>query len=50
MEIAGIKEMLTYLVANLVDEPEAIQVNVLENGNNITLHIIKVEIKFIVRT
>ena len=40
MEITGIKEMLTYLVANLVDDPEAIQVNVLENGNTITLQII----------
>ncbi len=39
MEITGIKEMLTYLVANLVDEPEAIQVNVLENGNTITLQL-----------
>ena len=39
MEITGIKEMLTYLVTNLVDEPEAIQVNVLENGNTITLQL-----------
>ena len=39
MEITGIKEMLTYLVANLVDDPEAIQVNVLENGNTITLQL-----------
>ena len=39
MEITGIKEMLTYLVANLVDDPDAIQVNVLENGNTITLQL-----------
>ena len=39
MEITGIKEMLTYLVANLVDDPAAIQVNVLENGNTITLQL-----------
>ena len=39
MEITGIKEMLTYLVANLVDDPDSIQVNVLENGNTITLQL-----------
>ena len=35
MEIASITEMLTYLVGNLVEKPEEIQVNVLENGNTV---------------
>ena len=39
MEIAGINEMLTYIVGNLVENPEEIQVNVLENGNSITLQL-----------
>ena len=39
MEIAGINEMLTYIVGNLVEKPEEIQVNVLENGNSITLQL-----------
>ena len=39
MEIASITEMLTYLVGNLVEKPEEIQVNVLENGNSITLQL-----------
>lgn len=39
MEIAGIKEMLTYIVGNLVEKPEEIQINVLENGNAITLQL-----------
>ena len=39
MEIAGINEMLTYIVGNLVENPEAIQVNVLENGKSITLQL-----------
>ena len=37
MDITGIKEMLTYIVGNLVEKPEEIQVNVLENGSSITL-------------
>ena len=44
MEIASITEMLTYLVGNLVEKPEEIQVNVLENGNSITLHGIRPEV------
>ena len=39
MEIAGINEMLTYIVGNLVEKPEEIQVNVLETGNSITLQL-----------
>lgn len=39
MEIAGINEMLTYIVGNLVEKPEEIQVNVLENGSSITLQL-----------
>ena len=39
MDITGIKEMLTYIVGNLVDKPEEIQVNVLENGSSITLQL-----------
>ncbi|MDY3871035.1 MAG: KH domain-containing protein [Clostridiaceae bacterium] len=33
------KEMLTYIVGNLVEKPEEIQVNVLENGSSITLQL-----------
>ena len=39
MDITGIKEMLTYIVGNLVEKPEEIQVNVLENGSSITLQL-----------
>ena len=39
MEIAGINEMLTYIVGNPVEKPEEIQVNVLETGNSITLQL-----------
>ena len=39
MDITGIKEMLTYIVGNLVEKPEKIQVNVLENGSSITLQL-----------
>ena len=39
MEIASITEMLTYIVGNLVEKPEEIQVNVLETGNSITLQL-----------
>ena len=39
MDITGIKEMLNYIVGNLVEKPEEIQVNVLENGSSITLQL-----------
>ena len=39
MDITGIKEMLTYIVGNLVEKPEEIQLNVLENGSSITLQL-----------
>ncbi len=39
MDITGINEMLTYLVGNLVEKPEEIQVNVLETGSSITLQL-----------
>ena len=39
MDITGIKEMLTYIVGNLVEKHEEIQVNVLENGSSITLQL-----------
>ena len=39
MDSTGIKEMLTYIVGNLVEKPEEIQVNVLENGSSITLQL-----------
>ena len=36
MDTAGIKEMLTYIVGNLVEKPEEIRINTLENGNSVT--------------
>ena len=39
MDVTGIKGMLIYLVEHLVEKPEAIQVNVLENGSSITLQL-----------
>lgn len=39
MDMTGIKEMLTYIVGNLVEKPEEIQINVLENGNAVTLQL-----------
>lgn len=39
MDITGVKEMLTYIVSNLVEQPEEIQVNVLENGSSVTLQL-----------
>ncbi|MBR5390751.1 MAG: KH domain-containing protein [Clostridia bacterium] len=39
MDTAGIKEMLTYLVGNLVEKPEEIRINTLENGNSVTLQL-----------
>lgn len=39
MDITGVKEMLTYIVSSLVEQPEEIQVNVLENGSSVTLQL-----------
>ena len=39
MDTAGVKEMLTYIVSNLVEKPEEIQINVLDNGNSVTLQL-----------
>ncbi len=39
MDTAGIKEMLTYIVGNLVEKPEEIRINTLENGNSVTLQL-----------
>ena len=39
MDTAGIKEMLTYLVGSLVEKPEEIRINTLENGNSVTLQL-----------
>ncbi|MBQ1704986.1 MAG: KH domain-containing protein [Clostridia bacterium] len=33
------KEMLTYIVGNLVEKPEEIRINTLENGNSVTLQL-----------
>lgn len=39
MDTAGVKEMLTYIVSNLVAKPEEIQINVLDNGSSVTLQL-----------
>ena len=39
MDTAGVKEMLTYIVSNLVEKPEEIQINILDNGNSVTLQL-----------
>ena len=39
MDTAGVKEMLTYIVSNLVEKPEEIQINVLDNGSSVTLQL-----------
>ncbi len=39
MDTTGVKEMLTYIVGNLVEHPEEIRINTLENGNSVTLQL-----------
>ena len=39
MDTAGVKEMLTYIVSNLVEKPEEIPINILDNGNSVTLQL-----------
>lgn len=39
METAGVKEMLTYLVGSLVEHPDQIRIDVLENDNAVTLQL-----------
>ncbi len=39
MDTTGVKEMLTYVVGNLVEHPEEIRIEVLENGSSVTLQL-----------
>ena len=39
MDTAGVKEMLTYVVGNLVEHPEEIRIEVLENDSSVTLQL-----------
>ena len=39
MELNGVKETLSYLVANLVEHPEDIRIEAVENGDAVVLQL-----------
>lgn len=39
MDTAGVKEMLSYLVGNLVENPEEIRIEAVENGDAVVLQL-----------
>jgi len=39
MDTAGVKEMLSYLVGNLVENPDEIRIEAVENGDAVVLQL-----------
>jgi|ADurb_Cas_03_Slu_FD_contig_41_2177009_length_656_multi_2_in_0_out_0_3 predicted RNA-binding protein YlqC (UPF0109 family) len=39
MDTTGVKEMLSYLVGNLVEHPEEIRIEAVENGDSVVLQL-----------